>query len=211
MCAMEDMVYECRYKKFKKGSKHVYSPKKFVDNLNSFCSDMVKGQQQDAHEFYRLLINAMQDSAIAKFSAFEKKYQDKSQINRIFETSVIHRIFGGYFQSKITCQTCKNAFRTFDTMLDLSMDMYECKSVDEVLQRSNNPIILKGQDDMYKCEYCKKKTEAEKTFTIYKFPLILTLQLKRFSVRTKRIAQKQLRIPKNLNLMKYLGFRKMKI
>ncbi len=176
LCAMEKLVSEC----YLNNRKKVFSPVNFVRNLQSFAPDMRSGAQQDAHEFLKLLIGAMQNSVIAGFPSLNNEYKDDlNLLNRIYETSVIHQIFGGYTQTTVTCQACTHASRKFDPMLELPLDVAKCSSVSEALKLFKDPEIL-DDDNKYACGHCNKKTKAEKSVSVYKFPLILTLQLKIF-------------------------------
>ena len=45
----------------------------------------------------------------------------------------------------------------------------------------HNKIEFLGKDNAYKCDKCKRKSEASKQLTIHTLPNVLVLQLKRFS------------------------------
>lgn len=40
---------------------------------------------------------------------------------RVKETTVLHRIFGGYFRSQVKCSVCGHESNTYDAFLDLSL------------------------------------------------------------------------------------------
>lgn len=57
----------------------------------------------------------------------------------------------------------------------------------------------------YKCEGCKKKVSVEKDLTLYRFPRILVIHLKRFyhsAMRREKIST-QVEFPEDLDMSKY--------
>jgi ubiquitin C-terminal hydrolase len=71
--------------------------------------------------------------------------------HRIKETTVIHQIFGGYLQSCVKCSTCQHESKTFDPMLDLSLEIENCNSVTTALEKYTKAELLSGANK-YKCE-----------------------------------------------------------
>lgn len=67
------------------------------------------------------------------------------------ETTWVHKIFGGRLRSRVTCHDCGYNSDTFDSILDLSLDIIKVQSVEEALKRFVAPDYLKGADK-YKCE-----------------------------------------------------------
>ena len=63
----------------------------------------------------------------------------------------MHKIFGGRLRSRVTCQQCGYNSDTFDSMLDLSVDIYNMGSLKEALKGFTAKDYLKGADK-YKCE-----------------------------------------------------------
>ena len=49
---------------------------------------------------------------------------------RIQETSIVHRLFGGYYRSQVKCCTCQYESNTYDCFLDLSLVSDEHQVVD---------------------------------------------------------------------------------
>ena len=70
---------------------------------------------------------------------------------KIAETSWVHRIFGGRLRSRVTCHVCGNHSDTYDSILDLSLDIYNMQSVKDALKKFTAKDYLKGADK-YKCE-----------------------------------------------------------
>ena len=67
------------------------------------------------------------------------------------ETSWVHKIFGGRLRSRVTCSQCGHNSDTFDSILDLSVDIYNISGLKEALKKFTAIDYLKGADK-YKCE-----------------------------------------------------------
>lgn len=107
-------------------------------------------------------------------------------------------------RSRVTCRECHHNSDTFDSILDLSLDIIRQNSVKEALYTFGKVDHLKGADK-YKCEKyvlsyferdrilivylrCKKAVNAEKQFTIHEAPIVLTVHFKRFSPLGRKLA-----------------------
>eukprot|EP00126_Sphaerothecum_destruens_P015104 Sdes_comp9021_c0_seq1m441 len=146
-------------------------PSNIVQNLKSISRRFVFGRQEDSHEFLRYFIDALVGSCL--------KGLEKGLDPRTKETTLIHAIFGGYLRSEVKCLSCQYTSHTYESMLDLSVDIKNCISIEEALKRFVKPEqLIKG--NMYKCERCKKKVNAEKRYNLHRTPNVLTLHLKRF-------------------------------
>lgn len=131
------------------------------------------GRQEDAHEFLRYVIESMQKSALAGL--------DPKLDNKIKETSMIHAIFGGHLQSKVTCHTCKHESCVYETLLDLSLEVRQANSVQQALKQFTASELL-SRGNRYRCEACSKLTDASKQFKVHEAPSVLTVHLKRFQM-----------------------------
>ncbi|KAF7981677.1 hypothetical protein HWV62_32226 [Athelia sp. TMB] len=145
----------------------------------SIAKHMRKGRQEDSHEFLRYAIDALQKSCLA---GMPSKLDPK-----LAETTWVHKIFGGRLRSRVSCRECHYNSDTFDSILDLSLDIIRQTSLKEVLHNFVKIDTLKGADK-YKCEKCKKPVVAEKNFTIHDAPTVLTIHLKRFSPLGRKIS-----------------------
>lgn len=70
---------------------------------------------------------------------------------RIKESTFVHQIFGGRLRSRVTCSACNHSSDTFDSMLDLSLDVQRVSSIKEALAEFVKVDTLKGANK-YKCE-----------------------------------------------------------
>jgi ubiquitin C-terminal hydrolase len=123
--------------------------------------------------------------------------------------SIVTDIFAGQLQSTVTCTVCSHNSFTFDPFLDLSIPIVrnnntsspsksggiyfpsiagsrndnnensnKC-SLKECLDKFLSEEILDG-DEMFTCEKCKIKQKCTKKLSIYKYPKVLVIQMKRF-------------------------------
>ncbi len=91
-------------------------------------------------------------------------------------------MFGGYLRSQVSCTKCKYNSNTYDPFLDLSLEVSGKKvnSLHDALTEFTRKETL-DTDNKWKCSGCKKRVCASKQLTIYRPPLTLCIQLKRFS------------------------------
>jgi hypothetical protein len=149
-------------------------PRAIVGNLKAIAKHMKLGRQEDSHEFMRFLLDSMCKNALYGL--------DSKMDHKLKETTVLHQIFGGRFQSRITCLQCKNVSDTEDAFMDICLDVKRADSVARALRHFSFPEKLIGENQ-YFCSKCKKKMDAEKRITVSQAPIVLTLQLKRFAFR----------------------------
>ncbi|KAK7470379.1 hypothetical protein VKT23_001806 [Stygiomarasmius scandens] len=162
------------------GKKQAFNPHQITSRLTTIAKHLRRGRQEDSHEFLRYAVDALQKACLA---GFPSKIDPK-----LAETTWVHKIFGGRLRSRVTCGSCGYNSDTFDSILDLSVDVYNTQTLRDALRKFVAPDYLKGTDK-YKCEKCKKHVNAEKRFSIHDPPAVLTVQLKRFSPLGHKITQ----------------------
>ena len=91
------------------------------------------------------MIEAMQKAALFGYP--------KDQHNKLGESTWVHKLFGGKLRSRVKCRDCGHPSDTFDTILDLSLDVHKIFSLKDALHNFVKLDILKGSDK-YKCEKC---------------------------------------------------------
>ncbi|KAJ7129422.1 hypothetical protein C8R44DRAFT_829941 [Mycena epipterygia] len=155
-----------------------FVPHAISSKLQTIAKHMRKGRQEDSHEFLRYAIDALQKSCLAG--------QPPKIDPLLAETTWVHRIFGGRLRSRVQCGECGYNSDTFDSILDLSLDIYNMSGVRPALRKFVAIDTLKGADK-YKCEKCKKPVVAEKRFSIHDAPMVLTVHLKRFTPMGRKI------------------------
>jgi ubiquitin carboxyl-terminal hydrolase 36/42 len=91
--------------------------------------------QEDAHEFARYLIEAMQAACVGA----------RKLPPGVAETSFVSRVFGGRLRSQIKC-ACGRDSNTYDPFLDLSLEVVRAASVDKALSRFCATEVLDGDN-----------------------------------------------------------------
>lgn len=162
--------------------------------LRLVCKHLVPGQQEDAHEFLRYLMEAMEKAYLARFP----KHSQFDQYSK--ETTPINQILGGYLRSAVRCLACGHVSVTFQHFEDVLLDIRKANTLEEALDLY---FARERLEDMgYKCEACKKKVSATKQFSLERAPISLCIQLKRFSIVGNKL-NKHIPIRQQLNLSKY--------
>ncbi|CAE6470212.1 unnamed protein product [Rhizoctonia solani] len=175
-----------------------------INNINKIAKGMRQGRQEDAHEFLRYSVDALQRSALAIYSSTSTKHPNPNKIpHALAETSWVHSIFGGRLRSRVSCRTCHHCSDTFDSLLDLSIEIVRVNSLANALSQFVKPEVLSGED-AYRCEKCKKPVTAEKFMTVHEAPVCLTIHLKRFSPIGRKIGH-QMSYPEVLDLQKFMS------
>ncbi|KAG0277297.1 hypothetical protein BGZ95_006169 [Linnemannia exigua] len=191
MCILETHVTRC----FSRSMTDAISPKVIAGRLRNIGKQFRIGRQEDSHEFARYLIDALQKSCLLGY--------DSKLDNRIKETTVIHQIFGGYFQSQVKCMKCGHESNTFETYLDISLDIKGADSVQKAFRDYTTPEIL-NKGNQYKCEKCKILVDARKQMTIYDAPNVLCVHLKRFTFTGQKI-NRHVRFEPTLQLHSFMS------
>jgi hypothetical protein len=109
-------------------------------------------------------------------------WRDRLPVPRLDETTFIHRIFCGYFRSQVKCTLCGHKSNTYDPFLDLSLEVSRksCTSVRSAIEEFTRQETL-DSNNRWKCSGCKKRVCATKQLTVFRPPLSLCIQLKRFT------------------------------
>uniref|UniRef100_A0A1B0EXF3 Ubiquitin carboxyl-terminal hydrolase n=1 Tax=Phlebotomus papatasi TaxID=29031 RepID=A0A1B0EXF3_PHLPP len=162
--------------------------------LRLVCKHFFPGRQEDAHEFLRYLVEAMEKAFLGRV----KNSRELDQYSK--ETTPLNQILGGYLRSTVRCLACGHVSTTFQHFEDLLLDIRKANTVEEAL---GGYFARERLEDMgYKCEACKKKTSATKQFSLERAPVALCIQLKRFSMAGTKL-NKHVAIRSRLDLSSY--------
>lgn len=162
--------------------------------LRLVCKHLVLGRQEDAHEFLRYLVEAMEKSYLARF----KNSKEFDQLTK--ETTPLNQILGGYLRSEVKCLSCQHISTTFQHFEDLLLDIRKANSIEDALDVYFARERL--EENQYKCEACKKRVAATKQFSLERAPFALCIQLKRFSMMGGKI-NKHVELRNRLDLSPY--------
>lgn len=151
--------------------------------------------QEDAHECLRYILDGLQNEALRPYKREQLRILRKQQKGdesaakplmkqvhvpmEVEQKTWVHQLFGGHLSSCVHCTDCGHDSVTTDPFLDLSLDIRQCNSVGDALNKFGRKDVLDG-DNKYRCSGCKKLVRAYKYFRIDRPPLVLTLHLKRF-------------------------------
>ncbi|KAJ5621705.1 hypothetical protein N7528_006488 [Penicillium herquei] len=175
--------------------------------------DMAGYRQQDAHEYFQFLVNALHASTPGHTENYD------TQCNCFF-----HRTFYGELRSSVMCHKCGKTTHTCDPMADLSLDVQLQNKKRKLGPRlSSNTATLTGcldsftavedlsPDASYHCEKCGNTPQrASKRLQIRKLPVILCMQLKRYehNSSSSEKVHGHIDFPMTLNMLPYTTVKK---
>ncbi|XP_019950171.2 ubiquitin carboxyl-terminal hydrolase 36 isoform X1 [Paralichthys olivaceus] len=170
-------------------------PVSFIRDLKKIARHFRFGSQEDAHEFLRYTIDAMQKACLNGYPKLDRQTQ---------ATTLVHQIFGGYLRSRVKCSICKSVSDTYDPYLDIALEIRQAANIVRALELFVKPDVLSGEN-AYMCAKCKKKVPATKRFTVHRTSNVLTLSLKRFANFSGGKITKDVGYPEFLNIRPYMS------
>ncbi|CAM9721446.1 unnamed protein product [Lampetra planeri] len=184
MCVMERHVVSTF-----NNSQTVLTPSVITNNITRIAKHLRIGRQEDAHEFLRYVVDAMQASCL----------YGHSELDRYTEaTTLIYQIFGGYLRSRVECMQCCNDSNTYDTCLDIALYINNSSHLVEAFGEFFNEEIL----DEYTCARCCHKGKATKTMALHRLPNVLTVSIKRYNLYGVKINQ-NITYPEHLDMQPF--------
>lgn len=176
-------------------SGNAIKPLSFIRELKKIARHFRFGNQEDAHEFLRYTIDAMQKACLNSCTKLDRQTQ---------ATSLVHQIFGGYLRSRVKCSSCKSVSDTYDPYLDIALEIRQAPNIVRALEVFVKSDSLSGEN-AYMCAKCKKKVQATKRFSIHRASNVLTLSLKRFANFSGGKITKDIGYPEHLNIRPYMS------
>ncbi|KAK0683920.1 UBP42 hydrolase, partial [Pygoscelis papua] len=190
MCVMEAHVNKVLH-----SSASAIQPSTVISVLTRIGEHFQLGMQEDAHEFLRYTVDAMQRARLSGSSDLDISSQ---------ATTIVHQIFGGSLRSRVTCLSCKAISDTYEAFLDIPLDIKAASSLNEALEDFVKPEQLDGENG-YKCSKCEQLATASKRLTIHRSSNVLTVCLKRFDAFSGRKISKVVQYPEYLDLGTYMS------
>ncbi|XP_061079554.1 ubiquitin carboxyl-terminal hydrolase 42 isoform X2 [Conger conger] len=189
MCTMQNHITQVFA-----NSGNVIKPIGVLNELKRIATHFRFGSQEDAHEFLRYTVEAMQKSCLSG-----NKLDRHTQA-----TTLIHQVFGGYLRSRVKCMNCKAVSDTYDPYLDVALEIKTAQNITKALEQFVKPEQLDGEN-AYKCTKCKKMVPASKRFTIHRSSNVLTLSLSRFANYNGAKIAKDVRYPECLDMRPFMS------
>uniref|UniRef100_A0A8C6QBA4 ubiquitinyl hydrolase 1 n=1 Tax=Nannospalax galili TaxID=1026970 RepID=A0A8C6QBA4_NANGA len=190
LCVMQNHIVQAFA-----NSGNAIKPISFIRDLKKIARHFRFGNQEDAHEFLRYTIDAMQKACLNGYAKLDRQTQ---------ATTLVHQIFGGYLRSRVKCSVCKSVSDTYDPYLDIALEIRQAANIVRALELFVKSDVLSGEN-AYMCAKCKKKVPASKRFTIHRTSNVLTLSLKRFANFSGGKITKDVGYPEFLNIRPYMS------
>ncbi|KAE9587893.1 hypothetical protein Lal_00002786 [Lupinus albus] len=201
-CSCNDWCFLCEFEvhvERTRLSSQSFSPINILSRFPKIGGTIGYGRQEDAHEFMRFSIDAMQSVCLDEFGG------EKAVPPNLQETTLIQHIFGGCLQSEVICTKCDKTSRQYESMMDLTVEIHgDAASLEECLDQFTAKEWLHGEN-MYKCDGCKDYVKAWKRLTVKRSPNILTIALKRYQSGRFGKLNKRVAFPETLNLNPYMS------
>ncbi|KAM0901943.1 hypothetical protein ACQ4PT_019516 [Festuca glaucescens] len=172
----------------------VLVPARFKDNLSKLSSDFRPGQQEDAHEFLRCLLDNLHKCTLDPKS--------KGKPSSFDEESIVKQVFGGRLKSQLTCHDCGHCSETFEPFLDLSLEIDQVDDLVAALESFTKVEQVGDAENKLTCENCKVQVCKDKRLVLDKAPDVVAFQLKRFTTLDNSIEKidKHVAYPLELDL-----------
>jgi ubiquitin C-terminal hydrolase len=181
--------------------------KNLLAKYDAGASDLFSnGDQQDAHEAIVKILDIIHMSSAYKESNYSdygkldseikmKSFDSWKRNGEILGFSFITRFFGGQFKTLTTCINCNDKNVSFDTFNNINLPIAG-EDIIDCLAEFIKPEVMYDTT----CEKCGKNGKI-RTTTLWKFPLTLILNIKRFTFDKSGITRK---INKPLKMDKHL-------
>lgn len=113
--------------------------------------------------------------------------------------------FGGRLVSKLRCCNCGHCSDTYETLIDLSLEIEDVDSVDTALESFTKVEKIEDSETKFTCEKCKEQVSIEKQLVLDKAPTVAALHLKRFKTDGSLVEKidKYVSFPLELDLHAY--------
>lgn len=174
-------------------SRKVVSPMAFLRSLGEVYSPFKEYVQQDAHEFFNILLNGLNNGlniaiGTSKPVQIDNSFgSDEELANKFMENytknnrSEIVKLFVFQERNAVKCPHCSQIYRSFNpcTGIEIPIPNWNRLCVEDCLEAYCREETL-DESSLYACEKCKQKGRATQQLTFFSCPEILVITLKRF-------------------------------
>ncbi|NXG47737.1 UBP36 hydrolase, partial [Psilopogon haemacephalus] len=168
-------------------------PEAFTRNLKNIAQHFSLRRQEDAHEFLRCTIDAMQQAC----------GNSCAQLNgQIQAPTLVQQIFGGSLRSRVVCSQCQSTSDTYEPYLDLVLEI-EVHAMGSAAW-AQLVVAQIAELELSLCR-CQQKVSASKHFSIHQAANVLTVALKRFAPFGGGKIAKAVAYPMLLDVRPYLS------
>lgn len=103
------------------------------------------------------------------------------------------------------CCNCGHCSDTYETLIDLSLEIEDVDSVDTALESFTKVEKIEDSETKFTCEKCKEQVSIEKQLVLDKAPSVAALHLKRFKTDGSLVEKidKYVSFPLELDLHAY--------
>ena len=184
-CALEAHVCEVHDSE---KPRSLVEPRALVSHVRAVGRHFRAGRQEDAHEYFVCLVDALQAAALRASggggggNSGGNGCGNGGASGGLAETTEVRQIFGGQLRSQVVCSACAYASTAYEPFVDLPLELRASSSVGRALRRFSAPEALVG-DNQYRCAACATLVDATKRLLVHATPRVLVLQLKRFGAR----------------------------
>jgi ubiquitin carboxyl-terminal hydrolase 2/21 len=191
----------------RRGEPHSVQVPLDVKNTVSIIAPRFSGfGQQDVQEFLQFLLDGLHDdlNRVQRKPKYEEikdvaHEDDETKSQRWWKNytdrndSFVSQLFAGQLKSEVQCAACKHTSTAFDPFWDVSLPIPKraqggdsfyssapaCSLLDCFVEFTRAEH-LRGNEQVY-CRSCKTHRDAIKVLSVYRYPHILVVTLKRFA------------------------------
>lgn len=131
-----------------------------VNSLRRLSKQFRPCQQEDAHEYLRTLIDAMNNDILKvnRLPIFGGQNTPPTPgVVNIYDTTLISRIFTGKLCNILTCNKCKYRSKTWNSFQDISLNVgARVQSINDSIELFTKSEKLENGNE-WLCDGCKKK------------------------------------------------------
>eukprot|EP00668_Euglena_longa_P029300 GGOE01036646.1.p1 GENE.GGOE01036646.1~~GGOE01036646.1.p1 ORF type:complete len:566 (+),score=63.56 GGOE01036646.1:83-1780(+) len=175
-----------------RGAKKVINPSALKSAVGSRLPSFAGFNQQDAQEFLRFTLDNLHEelNRVTGKVAYEELKDIPGETDwqgsgrwwanhRTRNDSFLMDLFCGQLKSHVTCRRCGYLSKAFDPFMDLSLPL-KGESIEDCLAQFMEPERLQGSERFY-CPACKAQVDSTRKLSVYRWPEVLVIHLKRFS------------------------------